>query len=114
MTTTNGRIKWLEMHRQLSEEAEYTKNSQMVPFGLLNAYDELSAVEKMEIFTILADWLVSEDNKLRYDAAFLISQRKIVEMASAVKNAIERTDESSGPEAKHELKKLLRIFEELT
>jgi hypothetical protein len=86
----------------------------MIAFGLVAEYDELTPDDKAGIHKILAEWLLSEDNKLRYSAAFLISQRQIVEMVPAVQNAIEQTDESSGPVAKYEVKKLRRILAELS
>ena len=113
MTTADTRAKWLEEHRRLAEEAEAFRDGQSVAFRLLDAYDELTIGEKAEIHKILAEWLVSADNKLRYDAQFLTSQRQIGEMVPAVEEAIEAIDESFGPEAKYELKKLKRILDEL-
>ena len=114
MTMANTRNEWFETYRRLAEEAEAFRDSQSVAFGLLNAYDELASAEKTEVHKILAEWLASDDNRLRYDAEFLTSQRQIVEMASAVRAAIQRLHESSGPEAKYEVKKLRRILDELS
>ncbi len=110
----NTRNKWLESYHRLAEEAEAFRDSQSVAFGLLDIYDEVPSGEKAEIHQVLAEWLMSDDNKLRYDGQFVISQRKIVEMAPAVEEAIDRIDESSGPEAKYEAKKLRRILSDLS
>lgn len=114
MTIANTRNEWFASHRRLEEEAKAFHDSQSVAFGLLSAYDKLASDEKPEVHKILAEWLRSDDNRLRYDAGFLTSQRQIVEMAPAIREAIEQIDESSGPEAKYEVKKLRRILEQLT
>ena len=111
--TTNTRNKWIEKYRQLTDEAEVNRDSQSVVFGLLHAYDELNAIEKAGIHEMLSEWLVSEDNKLRYDAGFITSQRKIVEMLPAIDLAIKWIGETSDPEGKYELEKLSRIRGEL-
>ncbi len=113
MTMTNTRSEWFKTYQQLTTEAEYLRNSQMVAFGLLDAYDKLAPEDKLEIHEILAEWFVSDDNKLRYSAGFLTSQRQIVEMIPAVEKAVEWIGKPSGPEAKYELQKLNRIRDEL-
>ena len=113
MTATETRNRWLETYRRLTEAAEAFRDSQSVAFGLLDTYDQLSPAAKAEVHEVLAEWLNSDDNKLRYDAEFLISQRQIVEMAPAVEKAIQKIDESPGPEATYEVKKLRRILNEL-
>ncbi len=114
MMTPNTRKTWLETYHRLTEEAEYQRNSQMVAFGLLDAYDQLTPAEKKDVHQILAEWFVSDDNKHRYDAAFLTGERKIVEMIPAVEKAIEWIGEPSGPEAEYELKDLKKLLSELT
>ncbi len=113
MTTTDTRNRWLDTYRQLSDAAEAFRDSQSVAFGLLDAYDQLSSAEKTDVHEVLAEWLASDDNKLRYDAEFVTSQRRIVQMVPAIEKAIQRIDESSGPESEYEVKKLRRILNEL-
>ena len=113
MTTTNTRNDWYETYRQLAEKAEENRDSQSVAFGLLVAYDELASDEQAEIHELLTEWLLSDDNKLRYDAGFIASERQIVEMIPAFRRAIEWKGEPSGAEAKYELEKLNRILSEL-
>ena len=61
---------WSSTYRLLSEEAAAFRNSQADSFGLLEAHDALTPNEKECVHSILADWFVSDDNKLRYDAVF--------------------------------------------
>lgn len=113
MSTTTPTDTWLETHRILSAEAKAFRDSQAVAFGLLAAYDELSPSDRDEIQQLLSKWLVSDDNKLRYDAAFLVNERKINELAPAIRASIERAKRLSGPEPKFEIEKLVRILGEI-
>lgn len=114
MTTTDVRTRWLNEYQRLSAESAVSRDSQSFSFGLLAAYDELAKSEKDCIHRILAEWFVSEDNKLRYDAGFLTSERRIIAMKAAVEKAVEQAERRSGPEAGHEAKKLRRILAELS
>lgn len=114
MTASDPKTTWLNVHRQLSAEADASRNSQAVAFGLLAMYDALSPEEQQCIHSVLAEWIVSEDNKLRYDAAFLTSERRILPMAASIRKAVLRLRGRAGPEAEYEVKKLLRILDELT
>ena len=104
---------WIEIHDLLEKEGEEMCNSQSVAFGLLDVYDNLTENQQDKVNSILVDWLISDNNKLRYDAAFLISQRRIKSLASTVEKAIIIANSRSGPEAFYEAKKLRRILEDL-
>ena len=113
MSTTTPTHTWLETHRKLSAEADAFRDSQAVVFGLLAAYDALPESDRNEIHLLLSNWLVSDDNKLRYDAACLASERQIKELAPAIQASIDRAERLSGPEPKFEIEKLNRILGEL-
>lgn len=114
MTRTDVKKRWLDTYELLSNQASAFRDSQSVSFGLLDAYDKLSMSEKECVHEILGDWFVSEDNRLRYDAGFLTSERHIVDMKPAINRAIEQAERRSGPEATHEVRKLKRILAELS
>ena len=114
MTTSDTKMLWLDTYRRLCKEAEAMRDSQSVSFALLDLYDTLSSEEKSAVHSILAEWLVSEDNTLRYDAAFLTSQRSIREMRPFVEEAIGKCHDRVGPQAKYEGQKLQRIMDELS
>lgn len=109
----NVREYWLEKHKVLSEDAKANRDSQSVAFGLLDVYDGLTEDQQEDVHTILADWLVSDDNTLRYDAGFLISQRCIRSMAGAVEKALAVAESRAGVEASYEVKKFQRILDDL-
>ena len=113
MTRSDARTSWLTTYDRLAAKADAFRDSQSVSFGLLAAYDELSEPERECVIRLLAKWFTSNDNKLRYDAGFLASERKIVQLRPAVEAAIEKLEGRPGPEAEHEVKKLRRILAEL-
>jgi hypothetical protein len=98
----------------LEQVAEQNRDSQSVVFGLLDACDALSDNQRVEVNSLPADWLVPNDNRLRYDAAFFISQRHIHEISGAIEDAISAAQRRSGFEATFEVKKLRRILNGLT
>ena len=109
----NVREYWLEKRDSLSKEAEANRDSQSVAFALLDVYDGLDELQREEVNAILADWLVSDDDSLRYDAGFLISQRCIKSMTGTVEKALTITESRTGVEARYEAKKLQRILDDL-
>jgi hypothetical protein len=114
MTTTDVRTSWLNTYDRLAAKAEAYRDSQSVSFGLLAAYDELSKPERECVIRVLAEWFASDDNRLRYDAGFLTSERRIVELRPAIERAIEKIGAKAGPEAENEVKKIRRILAELS
>jgi hypothetical protein len=105
---------WVDRRNSLVEKAEAIKDSQSVSFGLIDTYDGLTDYERAVVNDIIAEWLMSDDNTLRYDAGFLISQRCIKSMKGTVEQAILSAQHRVGPEAEFEVKKLRRILSELS
>lgn len=114
MNNSDAVAEWSKMHARLSAEASLRNDSQAVAFEILAAYDSLPPEDRASILPVLAEWLVSPDERLRYDAAFIVSQRRIREMSVAVQNALARCETMPGPHALYEAKKLQRILGELT
>lgn len=104
---------WIETRRRLSVESMASRDSQAVSFGLLSKYDQLKPDERETIFPLLSEWLLSEDECLRYDAVFIISQRKIRELTPGILKALSKWSQKDGPESRYETLKLKRIVDEL-
>lgn len=104
---------WIQLQRDLSAAAENAKESQQAAFGLLDSYDSLSPEERELIHPVIGEWLKSEENTLRYDAAFLVSQRSIHSLTPAIKEAIDHLRNRTDAEAKFEIDNLSRIFKQL-
>lgn len=113
MSTTTTRADWLETYKRLSKEAEAFRDSQSVAFGLLDEYDKLNSDERIVIHEILKTWLMSDDSSLRYDAEFLVSQRKIGELSGVIDALISDLEKLPSPENWYEVKKLRRMLGEL-
>jgi len=105
---------WEDRRKALVEIAEIMKDSQSVSFGLLALYDSLSDGEKAAVNDLLAEWLISDDNTRRYDVEFLISQRCIKSLKTAVEKAIEIAQNRTDPGAEFDIENLLRILNELS
>jgi hypothetical protein len=104
---------WIAQRNHFVVIAEDTKDSQSVSFNLLDIYDRLTDEEKLAANDILAEWLISDDNTLRYDAGFIISQRSIKALKGALKKAIIISRARTGPEAVDEVENFERILKEL-
>lgn len=113
MNPRNVREEWMSLWQELQAQADAFHDSQSVAFGLLNAYDQLSTEEKAEVHPMFAEWLMSDDNRRRYDARFVITERAIRELAPSVASAIGRLKGVPGPEARDEVELLQQLHEEL-
>jgi hypothetical protein len=113
MNKAETQKRWLEAFRKLDEEAEGMKQSMWAPFGLLNIYDGLTDDEKAYVHLMLDEWLRSDDGGMRYDAKFIISERRVRLMKSAVESAIAEFSGRPGPIARDYVKDLRRIASDL-
>lgn len=102
----------MDTYAKVSES--HQRDSAAIPIEMLSEYDALSRYEQHQINALLADWLSSSDETLRFDAEFIISQRVITDAIPAIRAAYERLKDSSGPSAFYESLKLERILSELT
>lgn len=114
MNTRYVRQEWMNLWQQLQAQADTFHDSQSVAFGLLTAYDQLPAGERAKVHPLLTEWLLSNDNRRRYDAHFLITERSIRELAPSVMLAIDRLKNIPGPEARDEVELLRQLQKELT
>ena len=113
MTTESVREQWRTLWERLQSQADAFHDSQSVAFGLLDAYDKLSGEARTEVHRLLAEWFVSEDNRHRYDARFVTTERSIRELVPSVASAIDRLKKIPGPEARDEVELLQQLQKEL-
>ena len=88
MNDTEIQKLWLNEYQRLEKNAEGSRDSISVPFALLELYDKLSDREKQQIEPVLAEWLMSDDSKTRYDARFIARKRNIRSLKPAAESAI--------------------------
>lgn len=113
MTSSNVREEWNRFYTQLREASRYEKESARIREYLLNAYDALTPEEAVEVHAVLASWMVSEDEGLRYDATFLISTRLICTLRPSVVAAIEMVSKRRVPGYPLEERFLRRVLQEI-
>ncbi|MGB4220603.1 MAG: hypothetical protein WBI25_03945 [Smithellaceae bacterium] len=113
MKNNDIKILWNEKRQYLDELSEKMKDSMYVTFSLLEMYDKSPEEEKPGINEVLADWLLSDDGKARYDARFIIGERVIKSLKSTVEKAIALGKQRSGPSAIDEVEVLENLLNEL-
>lgn len=108
-TPINTRERWLHTYENLEARGQAMKDSQSVAFGLLDIYDSLTEDQQKHLLPILAEWMLSDDNKHRYDAMFLARERKIVELVPAINKAITHLKQIPGPESENDVEGLIEL-----
>lgn len=103
---------WLNEYQRLEEDAERSRDSMSVPLALVKIYDKLSDREKQQIEPVLAEWLMSDDSKNRYDARFIARNRNIRSLRAAVEKAIARLVGQPGPGVRFEVELLESLVRE--
>jgi hypothetical protein len=103
---------WMQTYQELIDEAEFTKQSMIVPFGMLSKYDSLDKDEKDIINDVLIEWLI--DDSSSYDAVFIIRERHLVCFIRYVKDALEHLKTlPTTIYLRGEIETLQRLLEEL-
>jgi hypothetical protein len=80
---------------------------------LHDLYRRLDPGERAMADGVLAEWALSSDENLRFDALALIDSFKITKAASALTILAKRLDTSAAPGAPFELHKVVRILRDL-
>lgn len=114
MKQPDTEVKWLDAYQRLCEVAEHGKDSQSVPFELLRVYDELTTSEVQVVHRVIGKWLTSNNSAQRYDATFLITERRIVDLMPQVLAAITECEHWEGAEARDYVDQLRALMRELS
>ena len=77
-------------------------------FGTLPEPDRQAATEE------LIEWLQSDDERLRYDACFIIGEHRLRAAAPALQELAERLEQTGAPGAPYEWAKVNRLLAGLT
>lgn len=95
-------------------EANALKESNLAWKWLRNLYRKFDAEERKLADQILAEWALSDDENVRYDALVLIADFRIMTAMSALHELAGRLRHSKAPGAPSELRKVDRILGDLT
>ena len=95
--------------RAVDEEARSLKDSYLALDKLHRLYRGFDSEDRAMADQVLAEWALSEDEDVRFDALALIDDFKIVSALPALRDLASRLTTSNAPGAPYELKKVERI-----
>ena len=95
------------------ERAAELKDSQYALEELIRLYKRLDDSERACANAVIAEWVASDDEKLRFDALALIDQFVIRSAAMPLERLAERLGVLKTPGAPYELKKVERLLKRL-
>jgi hypothetical protein len=99
--------------RRADEQAKSLKDPYVTPEKLSDVYQKLGDSERQMADQVLAEWTLSKDEGLRFDALALIDDFKITPTLPALHELAERLPSCQRPSAAYDLKKVRRIIAEL-
>jgi hypothetical protein len=95
------------------ERAAELKDSQSAVEELSRLYKRLDDSERALANAVIAEWVASDDEKLRFDALALIDRYAIGSAAQALERLTERLGVMKTPGAPYELEKVERLLKRL-
>ncbi len=99
--------------RAADEEALRLKDSYLALDRLHALYHGLDREERAMADEVLAEWVLSEDENVRFDSLSLIDDFKIRTAMPALLKLVERLARGGGPSAPYELQMVKRIMQNL-
>ena len=114
MTLDEFRFEMVSYWHSVDDEAKSLKNPHIVLEKLRILYVKFDGAERLMADKVLSEWVLSEDEEMRFDALGLIDDLKIETAAPALHELTTRLTTSDAPNAPYELKKVLRIISILT
>ena len=106
--------RWRDLRDDLDQRARSGKDSQRAAIELSAAFGRLSRVEQAEVVPVLNEWLLSDDETLRFDAMFVIAEHSVNESVPALRRLEVRLESSTTPGAPYEWAKVNRLIGRLT
>jgi hypothetical protein len=104
----------MESYRQAVEvEAKSFKDSYIAIDRLRALYKKFDADESLMADQVLGEWVLSEQEKIRFEAMVLIDDFKIITATPALLKLADRLALMTTPGAPYELEKVNRIIEDL-
>jgi hypothetical protein len=111
-----GKIKaeWQDLRDRLHKEAVAEKCAQRAILDLSREYMARPAAEREIIDSTLAEWVLSDNESVRFDALALIYEYEIISTLPTLRQLLERLEKSTAPSAPYEMAKVMRIIGKLT
>lgn len=113
MTLDEFRKKMWAYREAVDKDANALKESNLAWQWLRDLYRKFDAEEQKLADQVLKEWVLSDDENLRYDALILIGDFRITSAVSALQELATRLKHSKAPSAPYELQKINRIITDL-
>jgi hypothetical protein len=110
MTLDECRIVIASYRRAADDEAKSLKDPNVALEKLRLLYRKFDAGDRRMADEVFSEWALSDDEKIRFDALFLIDELKISIALPALHKLATRLAISAEPGAPYELKKVQRII----
>lgn len=114
MTLDELRIQMFTYRESIDEEAMSLKDSYLVLDRLHSLYERFDAKQRLMADQVLAEWVLSDDEKVRFDALALIDDFHIETAISALRKLACRLASSNMPGAPYEQQKVNQIIQDLS
>jgi len=104
----------MERYRhRVDREANALKESYLALERLHDFYGSLNSKDRLLADQILGEWVLSDDENVRFDAMSLVDDFSIVTALPALKELVHRLSASVAPSAPYELNKVSRVIGDL-
>jgi cysteinyl-tRNA synthetase len=113
MTLNEFRLEMESYRRSIDGEARALKDPEIALEQLRTLYKKFDSAERQMADQVLAEWALSEDEKLRFDGLALIYDFDVYTAIPALRELAKRLTSSTAPSAPYELKKIERILAKL-
>jgi len=113
MTLNEFRLEMASYRQSADEEAKSQKDPYIVLERLWALYGKFDSSERQMADQVLAEWALSEDDAVRYDALVLIDDLKIHTALPALQELTRRLASSGAVSAPYELKTVHQVIAEL-
>src|SRR5262249_32861161 len=110
MTLDEFRVEMALYRQAADDDAKSLKDPYITLEKLRSLYMKFDTSERQMADQVLSEWVLSEDEKLRFDALALIDELKVGMALPALHKLAARLASSVEPSAPYELKKIYRIF----
>jgi hypothetical protein len=114
MSLDEFREKMWEYRQAADRDASALKESNLAWDWLRDLYRRFDSDERRLADQVLEEWVLSEDENLRYDALILIGDFKIIAAASALQTLAACLARSAAAGARYELQKVHRVIQDLS
>jgi hypothetical protein len=102
-----------EYRQAAEEEAAAMKDSYVVLKRLYSLFRKFNSEERIIANEVLAEWVLSDDEGLRFDAMALIHEFRIATTAPTLQKLMKRLEGSKAPSAPFEIEKIERLLTNL-